>query len=62
MLWDVHEGILFLHDNAPAHLALATQKKLSHLGFHCLDHPPYSLELALSNYHLHPGLQKQLKC
>ena len=35
--------ILFLHDNAPAHRALATQKKLAYLGFQCLDHPPYSL-------------------
>jgi len=27
------QGVLFLHDNAPAHRALATQKKLAHLGF-----------------------------
>jgi hypothetical protein len=26
-----------LHDNAPAHRALATQKKLAYLGFQCLD-------------------------
>jgi len=38
--------VLFLHDNAPAHRALATQKKLACLGFHCVDHPPYSLDLA----------------
>jgi len=31
--------VLFLHDNAPAHQALATQKKLAYLGFQCLDHP-----------------------
>ena len=36
------KGFLFLHDNTPAHLALATQKKLAYLGFQCLDHPPYS--------------------
>jgi len=39
-------GILFLHDNAPAHRALAAQKKLAYLGFQCLDHPPYSPDLA----------------
>ena len=30
------------------------------LGFQCLDHPPYSPDLALSDYHLLPGLKKQL--
>jgi histone-lysine N-methyltransferase SETMAR len=43
---------------ALAHGALATQKKL---GFKFLDHPPYSLDLAPSDYHLFPGLNKQLK-
>jgi histone-lysine N-methyltransferase SETMAR len=50
-----------LHDNAPAHGVLATQKKLAYLGFQCLDHPPYSLDLAPSDYHLFPGLKKELK-
>ena len=54
----VTKGILFLHDNAPAHLALAAQKKLAYLGFKCLDHPHYSPDLAPSNYHLFPGLKK----
>jgi histone-lysine N-methyltransferase SETMAR len=44
-----------------AHQALATQKKLAYLGFHCLDHPPYSPDLAPLDYHLFPGLKKQLK-
>jgi len=30
----VTKGVLFLHDNAPAHWALATQKKMAYLGFH----------------------------
>jgi len=50
-----------LHDNAPANRSLATQKKLAYLGFQCLDRPSYSLDLALSDYHLFPGLKKQLK-
>ena len=45
----------------PAHSALATQKKLAYLGFQCLHHPPYSPYLAPSDYHLVPGLIKQLK-
>jgi histone-lysine N-methyltransferase SETMAR len=52
---------LFFRDNAPAHRALSTQKKLAHLGFQCLDHPPNSADLAPSDYHLFPGLKKQLK-
>jgi len=57
----VTKGVLFLHDNAPTHRALATQKKLAHLGFQCLDHPHYSLDLGPSDYHLFPGLKKQFK-
>jgi hypothetical protein len=41
--------------------ALATQEKLAYLGFQCLDHPPYSPDLDPSDYHLFPGLKKQLK-
>jgi len=55
------KGVLFLHDNAVAHRAIATQKKLAYLGFQCLDHPPYSPDLAPSDYHLFSGLKKQLK-
>jgi len=53
--------VLFLHDNAPAHRALATQKKLAHMSSQCFDHRPYSPDLAPSDYHLFPGLKKQLK-
>jgi len=55
------KGVLFLHDNVPSHLAFATQKKLTYLDFHFLDHPPYSTDLAPSDYHLFPGLKEQLK-
>jgi len=55
----VTKGVLFLHDNASAHRALATLKQLAHLGFQCLDHPTYSPDLAPSAYHLFPGLKKQ---
>jgi len=55
----VTNGVLFLHDNAPDYRVLATQKKLVYLGFQCLDHPPYSPDLAPSEYHLYPGLKKK---
>ena len=60
-LGKVTKGVLFSHDNAPAHRTLAPQKKLAYLGFQCLDHPPYSPDPALSDYRLFPGLKKQLK-
>ena len=54
-------GVLFFHDSALAHQALAAQKKLAYLSFHCLNHPPYSPDLVPLDYHLFPGLKKQLK-
>jgi len=49
-----------LHDNVPTNRALETQKKLAYPGFQCLDHPPYSPDLALSEYHFFPGPKKEL--
>jgi len=57
----VIKRVLFLHDNAPTHRALATQNKLAYLGFQCLDHPPCSPDLAPSDYHLFPGLKKTIE-
>jgi len=66
ILKEKHHGkvtkvVLFLHDNAPAHWPLATQKKQAYLGFQCLDHPPHSLNLAPLDYHLFPGLKKTIE-
>jgi len=58
----VTKVVLFLHDNALAHRALATQKKLAYLVFQYLVHPSSSPDMAPSHYHLFPGLKKkQLK-
>jgi len=54
------KGVLFLHDNAPAHRKLATQKQLAYLSFQSLDHPSYSPDLAPSDYHLFPGPKKTI--
>jgi len=56
----VTKGVLFLHDNAPAHRELATQKKLAYLGFHCVDHQHCSPVLTLSDNHLLPGQKKTI--
>jgi histone-lysine N-methyltransferase SETMAR len=51
------KGVLFLHDNVQAHGALRTQKILAYLCFQCLDHSPYSPDLAPSVYTLFSGLK-----
>ena len=40
---------------------LQPKKELAYLGFQCLDHPPYSPDLAPSDYHLFPGLKKTIE-
>jgi len=54
-----HQGSLVLARQCPGSPVLATQKKLTYLRFQCLDHPPYSPDLAPSDYHLFPGLKKK---
>jgi len=53
--------VKFLHDNAPAHRALATQKKMVYLNFQFLHHPLYSPDLGPSDYNLFSGQKQQLK-
>ena len=48
----VIKGILFLHNNAQALRALATQKTLTYLGFQCPNHLPHSPDLALLDDYL----------
>ena len=57
----VTKGVLLLHDNATAHRALETQKKMAYLDFQSRDHPPSSPDLTPSDYHLFPGLKELLK-
>ena len=57
----VTKVVLFLHENAPAQRAHATQKKMAYLGFQCLDNPPYTPDLVPSDYHLFSGLKNPVK-
>jgi histone-lysine N-methyltransferase SETMAR len=52
--------VLILRVNIPARRELAIQKNLAYLSFQYLDHLNYSPDLAPSDYHLFPGLKKQL--
>jgi histone-lysine N-methyltransferase SETMAR len=47
-----HQAGFVLARQCPSHRALATHKELAYLGFHFLDHPPYSPDLDPSDYHL----------
>lgn len=54
------KGIVFHHDNAKPHTSLATREKLLEFGWEVMAHPPYSPDLAPSDYHLFRGLQNFL--
>ena len=51
---------IFLHDNARPHTARLTQQKLRQLGWNVLDHPPYSPDLAPTDYKAFRSLQHWL--
>ena len=54
------KGVIFHHDNARPHTSLMTRQKLGQLGWKVLIHPPYSPDLAPSDYHLFRSLQNSL--
>ena len=54
------KGVVFHHDNARPHTSLVTRQKLLELGWDVLPHPPYSPDLAPSDYFLFRSLQNSL--
>lgn len=54
------KGVVFHHDNARPHTSLMTRQKLTELGWEVLMHPPYSPDIAPSDYHLFRSLQNSL--
>jgi len=53
-------GVVFNHDNARPHNYLMTLNKLTSLCWEVLMHPPYSPDLAPSDYPLFMALQNSL--
>ena len=53
--------VLFHQDNAACHKSIATMAKLHELHFELLLHPPYSPDLASSNYWLFANLKRMLQ-
>jgi len=56
-----HGKVILLHDNAPAHKAKPVQDTIKSLGWDLLPHPPYSPDLAPSDYHLFASMGHALK-
>uniref|UniRef100_A0A8R1I3E8 Histone-lysine N-methyltransferase SETMAR n=1 Tax=Caenorhabditis japonica TaxID=281687 RepID=A0A8R1I3E8_CAEJA len=54
-------AVHLLHDNARPHVAKATQAKLQELSWDTVSHPPYSPDIAPSDYHLFRPLKLFLK-
>ncbi|VVC40054.1 Hypothetical protein CINCED_3A010488 [Cinara cedri] len=52
--------VLFYQDNAPCHKSMKTMEKLHELGFELLPHPPYSPDLAPSDFFLFSDLKRTL--
>jgi len=46
------KGVVLLHDNAQPHTAARTSDLIKLFNWEIFDYPPYSPDLAPSNYHL----------
>ena len=55
-----HEAIIFHHDKARLHVAIPVKIYLENSEWEVLPHPPYSPDLAPSDYHLFRSMQNAL--
>ena len=51
------KGVLFHQDNAPVHKSVIAMAAIHDCGFKFIKHPPYSPDLAPSDFHLFPKLK-----
>ena len=54
------KGVRFHHDNARPHTANRTTALIERFGWEMVSHPPYSPDLAPSDFHIFPALKKNL--
>ena len=54
------QNVFLFHDNARPHSAAHTQNLPQKFGWDLFPHPPYSLDLAPSDFHLFPRLKSDL--
>ena len=55
-----HEEIIFHRDNARPYVAISVENYMENSGWEVPPHPPYSPDLALSDYHLFRSMQNAL--
>jgi histone-lysine N-methyltransferase SETMAR len=55
------KGVILQHDNARPHAAKLTQEKIRQLNWEVLPHPPYSPDIAPSDFHLFRSMEHSLK-
>ena len=60
MIDNAPHNIHYLHDNARSHAAIRTARKLQELQLTVLPHPPYSPDLAPSDFYLFSPLKSSL--
>ncbi|GFX23539.1 histone-lysine N-methyltransferase SETMAR [Trichonephila clavipes] len=53
--------VLLLDDNARPHSVTAMQNHIITLGWKCLHHQPYNLDLKQSDFHLFPALKNLME-
>ena len=56
----ITRGVIFQQDNARPHTAQSTMAVISQLGWEVIPHPPYSPDLAPSDFHLFGRLKNHL--
>ena len=54
-------GILLQHDNATPHTSQKTKAVINKIGFELMPHPPYSPDLAPSDYWLFEEMRRPLR-
>ena len=57
----ISKGVLFHQDNARLHTAKKTLELIENFGWEVVPHPPYSPDLAPSDYNLFESLKNPLR-